>query len=76
MKAIPISDFKARCTAVLRQAENSGEPVVVTRRGRPIARIEPLPRHAERRLGVFKGRMRIHGDIVHLDTVADWEMLD
>lgn len=76
MKAIPISQFKAHCIAVLRQAQDSGEPLVVTRRGRPIARIEPLPdQDASRRLGVFRGRMRFEGDLAKQDTDADWEML-
>jgi len=76
MKTIPISTFKAQCIAVLRQAQETGEVVLVTRRGRPIARIEPVrDSESERQLGVFKGRMQIRGDIVHTDNIADWEML-
>ena len=71
-----VSDFKAKCIAVLREAQRSGEPLLVTRRGRPLARIEPIPEEAsERRLGLFRGRMRIRGDLVHSTSVDDWDML-
>ena len=76
MKTMPISSFKAQCIAVLRHAHETGEPLVVTRRGRPIARIEPVRTGTEEiKLGVFKGRMKIKGDIVHADTTSDWDML-
>jgi prevent-host-death family protein len=76
MKTMVVSDFKAKCIAVLREAQRSGEPLLVTRRGRPLARIEPISEAAtERRLGLYQGRMRIRGDIVHGTSEGDWEML-
>lgn len=76
MKTMVVSELKAKCTAVLREAQRSGEPILVTRHGRPIARIEPIAGPgAERRLGVHRGRMKIKGDIVHTGTEDDWEML-
>jgi len=44
MKRITATDFKARCLALLDEAA-SGEEIVVTKRGRPVARVvaaEPL----------------------------------
>ncbi len=77
MRTIVVSEFKAKCTAVLREAQRSGEPLLVTRRGRPLARIEPIPEKArERRLGLFRGRMRIRGDIVYGSSEGDWDMLE
>jgi prevent-host-death family protein len=76
MKTMVISDFKAKCTSVLREAQRSGKPLLVTRRGRPIARIEPIAEAAsERRLGLFRGQMRIRGDIVESSSEGDWDML-
>ncbi len=76
MKTMVVSDFKAKCTAILREAQRSGEPLLVTRRGRPIARIEPIPEEvSKRRLGLYRGRMRIRGDIVRASSEGDWEML-
>lgn len=42
MKTIILSVFKANCIALLREAQKTSEPIIVTRRGRPLARIEPL----------------------------------
>lgn len=76
MKKMAISEFKAKCIAVLREAQQTGESILVTRRGRPFARVEPVRETpSERSLGVFKGRMKIHGDIVHTDSSADWDVL-
>jgi len=76
MKTLPISEFKSKCIAILNDAQRSGKGLIVTRRGRPLARIEPFSREpGKRRLGVFRGRMTIKGDIVLTDTAADWEML-
>lgn len=69
-----ISDFKARCISVLKQAQRRGEPLIVTLRGRPLARIEPLTAgRPERRLGALRDLGEIRGDIVHADSEEDWE---
>ena len=73
-----ITEFKAKCNSLLRDVQSSGEPLLVTRRGQPMVRIEPLrqaPRHG-RRLGLLKGRLEFHGDLVEASSTDDWEMLD
>jgi len=76
MKKMVISEFKAKCIAVIREAVRSGEPVIVTRRGKPVARVEPiLSSTGKRRLGLLKGRMQIRGDLVTASSTEDWEML-
>ncbi len=74
MKTIIISEFKTHCISVLKDAQRTREPITVTRRGHPIARIEPVyDDPPPRRLGAQKGRMRIKGDIVHGDFDTEWE---
>ena len=76
MKTMLVSDFKAKCIAVLKEVERSREPVVVTLRGRPMVRVEPFDGGVQgKRLGVLKGNMQIHRDLAHVDTTRDWEML-
>jgi len=76
MKTMLVSEFKAKCIAVLKEVERSGEPVVVTLRGRPVARVEPCSKEASgKRLGVLKGSMKIRRDLARVDTTKDWEML-
>ena len=76
MEEIAISKFKATCLAVLERVRKSGEPIIVTRFGQPIARIEPpSSRPAKRiKLGRMAGTMTILGDIVGpISDISDWE---
>lgn len=78
MRTIVISEFKAKCIAILREAQRTGEAILITRHGKPLARVEPLsPKSPERLLGVHRGRMRIKDgfDLVHATDEEDWEML-
>jgi prevent-host-death family protein len=76
MKTMVISEFKAKCIATLKEVQQLKRPVLVTLRGKPLARVVPAsePPH-EKRLGGLKGSMRIRRDLVHADTSGDWEML-
>jgi len=60
-KALPAGEFKARCLEVLDRVAHSGESVVVTKRGRPVARVVPLPSTG---LSSLRGSVMYHGDIV------------
>ena len=76
MKKVVVSEFKAKCIAFLREAQESGESILITRRGKPIARVDPVREvRSERPLGVFRGRMKVRGDLVYADTSDDWEAL-
>jgi prevent-host-death family protein len=41
-RTIPASEFKARCLALLDEVARTGETLIVTKRGRPVARLGPL----------------------------------
>lgn len=73
-----ISEFKARCLAVLETVNRTGHPIQITKRGRPIAEIVPPSRPAAstRQLGAAAGTFRIVGDIMApASDVSDWEVL-
>lgn len=42
MNEISASQFKARCLALLDDVAESGAEIVVTKRGRPVARVVPI----------------------------------
>ena len=72
MKTMVVSKFKAQCIAVLKSAQRDGEPMLVTWRGQPLARIEPIaPSSARRRFGVLRTPGSIRGDLVHADWSGD-----
>jgi prevent-host-death family protein len=65
MKSIAVTEFKARCLALLEDIARTGEPVLVTKRGKPLARIvasgtdgAPYPQSG------LAGTVTIVGDIV------------
>ena len=77
METIVVSKFKATCLAVLEKVRRTGEPVLVTKRGQPLAEIVPAsrPPEAKRRLGAFADSARIRGDVVSPVAEGDWEAL-
>lgn len=78
MEQIEISKFRTTCLSVLDRVAQTRKPVLVTRRGKPIAKIvPPAPSAAGSWLGSMKGSVTIHSDIVApdpsvADTVASW----
>lgn len=65
MKTLPASEFKARCLAVLDEVERTGEPVLILKRGRPVAQlVAPTAAAAELPQRTLKGTVKVRGDIV------------
>ena len=61
-RTISATEFKAKCLSILEQLDSRG--VVVTKHGRPLARVLPARPHAnERLIGSMKGRIKVKGDI-------------
>lgn len=76
MQTIQASKFKARCLALMDQVARTGETIVVTKNGRPVAELRPHrgPR-ARSLIGLHKGRIKIRGDIVSVVGTELWEAL-
>jgi prevent-host-death family protein len=75
MEEIAISKFKATCLAVLEKVKKTGQPILVTRFGHPVAQITP-PGPAKRapKFGTGAGSFTILGDIVGpITDISDWE---
>ena len=74
MKQMPAGEFKARCLAVMDQVLQSGEPVVITKHGKPVAKLVPAQNHADDIFGYMAGKVKVVGDIVGPVTpLKDWE---
>ncbi len=41
MSEMSVSEFKKHCTRILREVARDGEGVVITNRGKPVARVTP-----------------------------------
>ena len=65
METINISDFKTRCLAVLDRVQSTGEPVLILKRGRPVAELLPArSSQAEYPQMELEGTVTIIGDII------------
>ena len=74
MKTVLVSQFKAQCIGMLKQVKQTGEPLLITLRGQPLARIEPIgTRPGTRVLGAQKNGTRTRGDVVHSNFEDEWE---
>jgi prevent-host-death family protein len=69
-RTIPAGQFKARCLDLLDQVERTGTPIVVTKRGRPVAKVVRLEPPSTAGL---RGSVTFHGDVVG-PILGDWEV--
>ncbi len=63
MERIPAGIFKARCLAVMKRVQATGEPVIVTKRGTPIVKVVPAQSERNPIFGFLLGKVKIVGDI-------------
>jgi prevent-host-death family protein len=42
VRSIPAARFKAHCLRLLDEVSETGETIVVTKRGKPVAKVEPI----------------------------------
>jgi prevent-host-death family protein len=77
MREIAISEFKAKCLAILDEVQKTNQPILVTKRGKAVAEVgPPKPKDDRSWIGSMKGRMEILGDIVSpASDPDDWEVL-
>jgi prevent-host-death family protein len=78
MHEIAISEFKAKCLALLEQVRATKTPIRITRFGKPVAEVVPPTAVIDREkwFGSMKDSFEILGDIVSPANDEDeWEVL-
>lgn len=63
MKTMRAGEFKARCLKVMDQVRDTREPVIITKRGRPVVKLVPAPTRGNDVFGALEGIVEIVGDI-------------
>jgi len=72
---ISAGEFKARCLKLMDEVARTHEPLVITKRGRPVAKMVPLEDQEPASLfGYMAGTATIHGDVIAPLEVA-WEAM-
>lgn len=69
MKEIAAAKFKEQCLSILDEVDEEG--IVITKRGRPVAKLIPIRAEHASLIGSLKGKVTIKGDI--LSTGASWD---
>jgi prevent-host-death family protein len=61
---IPAGEFKAKCLKLLDEVQQQHRQIVITKRGKPVARLMPLSADIPDIFGRMRGTGEILGDIV------------
>jgi prevent-host-death family protein len=68
MKQMAAAKFKAQCLALLDEVDAEG--LVITKRGKPVAKLIPIASESATLIGSLEGKVEIRGDI--LSTGTGW----
>ncbi|MFN3075764.1 MAG: type II toxin-antitoxin system Phd/YefM family antitoxin [Alphaproteobacteria bacterium] len=74
MGVIAAGEFKAKCLHILDEVSKTREPMTVTKRGKPVARIVPIPVESGSRYGIAKGTISYAEDDDLLSTGEAWDV--
>lgn len=69
---VPATEFKAHCLELMDYVRETGREVVVTKHGKPVAKLVPVPVATRDFIGCGRGSVTYHGDIV-APTDDVWE---
>ncbi len=61
MKKVAAAKFKEQCLSILDRLEPDG--IVITKHGKPVAKLLPIERASADLIGTLRGRIHIRGDI-------------
>lgn len=63
-KVVKAGEFKAKCLKLMDEVAASGEPLVITKNGRPVAKLTPIDDERPSLIGLHEGQIKILGDII------------
>jgi len=78
IKTVPAGQFKQTCLRLLDEVAETGQPILVTKRGRPVAQLVPAPGGEDRAAWIdsLRGSVRTVGDVVSpAADIEEWEAL-
>jgi len=63
-RTIPAGTFKAQCLAIMDEVQAKRQAVVITKRGKPVAKLVPVEEKKDEIFGFLKGQGKVVGDVV------------
>jgi prevent-host-death family protein len=74
MRKIAAAAFKAKCLTLMDDVHSTKQPLLITKRGRPIAKLVPVETGEDDFIGRLKGVFHVVGDIESpVVPPEDWE---
>jgi prevent-host-death family protein len=72
-RSIPAAEFKANCLRLMDEVARQRQPIIITKRGKPVAKLVPIETQEPTDLfGYMAGTAKICGDIVSPIEDAGW----
>jgi prevent-host-death family protein len=73
VKKMAAGVFKAKCLAVMDEVQSKRETVIITKHGKPVAKLVPVGAEKDEIFGFFVGKGRITGDVVApVSSLEEW----
>ena len=73
-KTMPAGVFKAKCLAVMDEVHSKCESVIITKRGKPIAKLVPVESEPDDIFGFMKDKVKFIGDVITpVISQEEWE---
>ena len=64
MRTVKASEFRAKCHKIMDEVAATGEPVVITKYGVPVAQLVPAVQKPKTLFGALKGSILYMGDVI------------
>jgi len=74
MRTMAAGSFKAQCLAVMDEVQAKRETVVITKHGRPVAKLVPADNDTDEIYNFLHGKGAVMGDIIS-PAIEDWGKL-
>jgi prevent-host-death family protein len=72
MRKIGAGEFKARCLSLMEDVRSTRQPLVITKRGKPVVKLVPVDDEKDEFFDRLKGMFRVVGDI-EAPIPDEWE---
>jgi prevent-host-death family protein len=69
---VAAAEFKANCLRLMDEVAQQRRPIIITKRGKPVAKLVPVDKEAVELFGRMAGSIKICGDIIGPIEDAGW----
>ena len=71
-RTMKASEFKAKCLKLMDEVAESGDEIIITKNGKPVAKLAPFRERPKTPFGRDRDKIKILGDIISPIDV-EWE---